>query len=121
VKVIREITEEGFVRDLFQPKEDTRLAFRIGLRIATSPRPYPRRLARAGWDVVSGRKRWLVAGSATLPGATASWKTPTWCLGAMGVSDVLIGEATRLGDADLPDFEEGAPRPTPTLRIVPLA
>jgi predicted acylesterase/phospholipase RssA len=71
-QVIREITEEGFVRDLFQPKEETRLAFDVGLRVATSPHPYPRRVLRAGWDIVRGRTRWLVAGaSATLVWAGA--------------------------------------------------
>jgi hypothetical protein len=62
LKVVREITEEGFVRDLFQPKEDTRLAFDVGLRIATSPHSYPRRLAGALWDVVRKRWMWVAAG-----------------------------------------------------------
>ena len=69
--VIDEITKERFVRDLFQPKKDTKLAFDVGLRIATSSRSYPLRLLRAGWDVLRGRTRWLVAGT----GAVVVWAT----------------------------------------------
>jgi hypothetical protein len=37
----------------------------------------------------------------------------------MPVSDVLIGAAALLGKGGAIDFDEGAPSPTPTMRIVP--
>jgi len=87
MKVIREIVEEGFVRDLFQPKKDTKLAFDVGLRIATSSRPYPQRLGRAGWEVVRGRKRWLVAGAV----AVVVWA------GAVTTTALVLAEGTPAG------------------------
>jgi predicted acylesterase/phospholipase RssA len=66
LRVVREITEEGFVRDLFQPKENTKLGLEVGLRIATSPHSYPRRLADALWDVVRKRRLWLAVGAASV-------------------------------------------------------
>jgi hypothetical protein len=38
---------------------------------------------------------------------------------AMPVSDVLIGAAALLGKGGAIDFDQGAPSPTPTMRIVP--
>jgi predicted acylesterase/phospholipase RssA len=57
-----EIVEEGFVRGLFQPKKETRLAFDIGLQLVSSPEPYSRRVVRAVGNVVRRRTRSLVQG-----------------------------------------------------------
>ncbi|MGH3039247.1 MAG: hypothetical protein ACRDLZ_07570, partial [Gaiellaceae bacterium] len=60
--VSREITGEGFVRGLFQPKKETRLALDIGLQLVSSPERYSRRLVRAVGSVVWRRPRNLVLG-----------------------------------------------------------
>ncbi len=87
--VSREITAEGFVRTLFQPKKETQLALDIGLELVSSPEPYARRLVRAVGSVVRRRPRSLVlGGSAVVVWAAAVAAT---ALALAGVGPPALG------------------------------
>jgi predicted acylesterase/phospholipase RssA len=65
-QVIKQVKKPGFVRDLFQPNEDTRLAFEIGVPFADSSATYPRRIRRALKTVVRRRRRDVAKGAAAV-------------------------------------------------------
>ena len=57
-----------------------------------------------------------VEGSSTLPEVDAAW-----CRKALSASDVVVGVAALLGKEGAIDFDDAALKPTPSMRIVPMA
>jgi predicted acylesterase/phospholipase RssA len=92
-EVTTQIAEQGFVRNLFQPKKETRLAFDIGVKtVSPSEGKYSRRVLRAAGTLLRRRPRSLVQGAISLvllaavvaAAAFALAGGPTW-LGVVGL------------------------------------
>jgi Patatin-like phospholipase len=97
-QVIEEVTTEGFVLNLFQPKKETRLAFDIGLEaVSGQSEPYVRRLVRALASLLRRRTRSLAQGgillavwvAAVVAVSVALAAGPTW-LGVVGLSLLAV-------------------------------
>ena len=101
--VTARIPEQGFVRNLFQPKEETRLAFDVGVKaVSRREEKYPRRVLRAVANILGRRTRSLVQGvislvvlaAAVAATAVALAGGPTW-LGVIGL--VLLAVVALVG------------------------
>jgi predicted acylesterase/phospholipase RssA len=97
-QVTEEITTEGFVLDLFQPKKETKLVFDIGLEaVSSQSESYSRRLVRAGMGLLRRRTHSLVQGGIALAAwvaavvvvAVALAGGPAW-LGIVGLSLLAV-------------------------------
>jgi hypothetical protein len=100
-EVTREITGKGFVRNLFQPKKETRLAMDVGLELVSSPsESYPKRVVRAATTLLRRRRRSLAQGAVALvvtaaaivAAAIALAGGPTW----LGVVALVLLSALAL-------------------------